>query len=271
VPFRTHRHHGLGLTFPNVRDWPTFICEACTVQAVLRRKLTGRDDWKLLCFERMHLINMAHYWAAGTHKLYQDHLKVIRNFEATLGFTILHPTPLLCPPAGPNIPVQWCQESYSLGQGSVGWRDGLSDLTLAFSTVPSLRSAVSQFGPLLPLRFLLPLTALPGRLFPSDKNIYTLLFGNSNELVICTCAHLLVVPGIPLKLSFGCSTAIAEGPGPKFPVGVFMVSFASRRLLLTKSSSTLGGAASAPGSPLTRSIVNGPFAIGSKSPFFVCK
>jgi hypothetical protein len=66
------------------------------------------------------------------------------QIEATFGFSILKPTPLLCPLAGPDIPVQWCQESYSLRQGSVRRWDG-SDLTLAFSTVRSMRSAVSQF------------------------------------------------------------------------------------------------------------------------------
>jgi hypothetical protein len=144
-PFTTRRKNGLGLTFPNVREWPTFICEACTVRAVLGRELTGPDDWKLLCFERMRVLDMAHYWADGTHKTYQDRLKVIRNFESAFGFSILQSTPLLSPPAGPDIPIQWCQESYSLRRGSERRQNGTSELTLAFSTVRSLRSAVSQF------------------------------------------------------------------------------------------------------------------------------
>jgi hypothetical protein len=93
----------------------------------------------------MRLIDMAHYWAAGTHTTYQDRLKVIRNFEGAFGFDILRPTRLLCPPAGPDIPIMWCQESYSLRRGSKRRQDASNDLTLAFSTVRSLRSAVSQF------------------------------------------------------------------------------------------------------------------------------
>jgi hypothetical protein len=93
----------------------------------------------------MRLIDMAHYWAKGTHTTYQDRLKVIRNFEGVFGFDILQPTRLLCPPAGPDIPIMWCQESYSLRKGSKRRQDGSNDLTLAFSTVRGLRSAVSQY------------------------------------------------------------------------------------------------------------------------------
>lgn len=50
-----------------------------------------------------------------------------------------------------------------------------------------------------------------------------------------------------------------------------MVSFARKKLLLTKSMNTLGGAVSTPASPLTRSIASGPFVIGSKSPCIVCE
>ena len=84
------------------------------MRAVIKRELTGLDDWKLLCLERMRLIDTAHYWAAGTHKTYQDRLKVIRNFESAFDFRILVATPLFRPPSGPEIPLMWCQESYSL-------------------------------------------------------------------------------------------------------------------------------------------------------------
>lgn len=145
APFTTRRKDGLGLSFPSVKDWPTFVCEACTVRAVLGRELTGANDWKLLCLERMRLIDMAHYWAAGTHNTYQDRLRVIRNFEAAFDFSILKPTFLLRPPAGPEIPLMWCQESYSLRRGAGRLQGALGDLTLAFSTIRSLWSAASQF------------------------------------------------------------------------------------------------------------------------------
>jgi hypothetical protein len=93
----------------------------------------------------MRLIDMAHYWADGTHTTYQDRLKIIRNFEASYGLSILRPTPLLCPPAGPEIPIMWCQESYSLRRGAARRQGESDDLTLAFSTIRSLRSAASQY------------------------------------------------------------------------------------------------------------------------------
>jgi len=115
------------------------------VRAVIQRELTGPDDWKLLCLERMRLIDMAHYWAIGTHKTYQDRLKIIRNFEGAFDFRILRPTFLTHPPAGPEIPLMWCQESYSLRRGAARRQSDAADLTLAFSTIRSLRSAASQY------------------------------------------------------------------------------------------------------------------------------
>ena len=118
------------------------------------------------------------------------------------------------------------------------------------STVLDGGLMLDQSGPPMLPRYLPPWMALHGCLSPSRKNIYTLhLFGNSNRPVTCTFARLLVVPGTPSKTSFGCYTAIDEGPGPMFPEGVFMVSFALRRLLLTRSMNTLGGTISAPARP----------------------
>jgi hypothetical protein len=53
------------------------------------------SDWQLLYLERMRLINIAHYWADGTHKTYQDQLRMIRNFESAFDFCCLRPTLLL--------------------------------------------------------------------------------------------------------------------------------------------------------------------------------
>jgi hypothetical protein len=98
-----------------------------------------------MAFERMRLIDMAHYWAKGTHTSYSAKLGIIRNFGANFGFQVLKPTPLPRPPAGPEIPLMWCQEAYSLRPGHSRRQDGQDDLTLAFSTVRSLRSAASQY------------------------------------------------------------------------------------------------------------------------------
>jgi hypothetical protein len=60
-----------GLCFPAISEWPNFMCSASTVGSgvVLDCKLTGGpDDWRILCLERMRLIDMAHYWSIGIHQ-----------------------------------------------------------------------------------------------------------------------------------------------------------------------------------------------------------
>jgi hypothetical protein len=75
--------------FPDILVWPSFVCEACTVRSVLDRELVGADDWRLMCFERMRLLDMAHCWAEGTHKVYQSKIRFLRRFEATFGVKVL--------------------------------------------------------------------------------------------------------------------------------------------------------------------------------------
>jgi hypothetical protein len=70
---------------------------------------------------------------------------IIKTFGHNYGFQILKPTPLVRPPSGPEIPLMWCQEAYSLRTGHSRRTDCEPGLPLAFSTVRSLRSAVSQF------------------------------------------------------------------------------------------------------------------------------
>jgi hypothetical protein len=144
-PFTTRRQGSLGLQFPAVREWGTFVCEACTVRGVSQRELTGSSDWHLLCFERMRLIDMAHYWSKRTHDTYQGKLRVIRTFEASYDTRVLRSTPLLCPPHGREIPLMWCQEAYSLRHSPSKRHEDPALSTLAFSTIRQLRSAASQF------------------------------------------------------------------------------------------------------------------------------
>jgi hypothetical protein len=143
-PFTTRRRKNAGLAFPAVKHWPNFVCEACTVRAVADRELTDSTDWKLLCYERMRVIDMAHNWAPGTHRQYQQKLGSVRRFELQHGIAILRPTPLPRPPSGPEIPLMWFQEAYSLRKSSRR-RDSIESLNVAFSTVRQFRSAVSQF------------------------------------------------------------------------------------------------------------------------------
>jgi hypothetical protein len=144
APFVTRRKDHAGLSFPKVTDWGTFVCEACTVRAVVRRELTDVNDWQLLALERMRLIDMAHHWSLGTHSTYQTKLRIIRNFEQRYGVHVLRSTPLKVPPSGPDIPLMWCQEAYGLRK-SPSKRHAGADLNLAFSTIRQLRSAASQF------------------------------------------------------------------------------------------------------------------------------
>lgn len=144
APFASRRRNQAGLTFPKVRHWGPFICEACTVRSVLGRELTGATDGHLLALERMRILDMAHSWSAGTHSTYQSKLGIIRHFEASFDLQILRPTTLLRPPGGADIPLMWCQEAYSLRR-STKRREAQGDLTLAFSTIRQLRSAASQF------------------------------------------------------------------------------------------------------------------------------
>ena len=143
-PFRTRRRHQAGLSFPSIKIWPNFICEACTVRAVLDRELTGEHDKVLLCLERVRLLDLAHSWSPGTHRTYQHKLQLAARFDETFGTTILRPSPLPHPPRGPEIPAMWLQESQSL-QPSSRRRDLDGTLYLSFSTIRHIRSAVSYF------------------------------------------------------------------------------------------------------------------------------
>ena len=109
------------------------------------RELTGPSDWKLLCFERMRILDMVHYWALGTHGKYQGKLTAISQFETEydLHQRILRPTPLLRPPAGADIGLMWMMESYSLRTTPLRGTDEMQLLSNA--TVRQLRSATSQY------------------------------------------------------------------------------------------------------------------------------
>jgi hypothetical protein len=144
-PFTTRRQGSSGLQFPAVREWGTFVCEACTVRAISQRELTGPDDWHLMCFECMPLIDMAHYWLTRTHQTYQGKLQVIQAFESDYNICVLRPTPLLRPPNGCKIPLMWCQEAYSLRHSRNTRNEDPEMSTLAFSTIRQLRSAALQF------------------------------------------------------------------------------------------------------------------------------
>ena len=139
-PFTTRRQKDGGLSFPSsVSVWPTFICEACTVRTVLGRELSLATDVRLVCLERMRLLDLFHGWASSTHSLYQSKLRQIRQFEQRHSLIILPRDGPAVPPATPDIPLAWCQEALLIPV------DPSSSSTVSYNTARQLRSAASQY------------------------------------------------------------------------------------------------------------------------------
>jgi hypothetical protein len=134
VPFTSRRRNSGSLVLPDISVWPTFVCKACTVRAVLNRELTGPEDWKLLCFERKHLLDMAHSWAEGTHKLYQGKIHFLQWFGQRFGLQVLMKHPITKPPISNEIPLTWAQLSYSLQMGRHKSSDG-ECMTLTYGPI----------------------------------------------------------------------------------------------------------------------------------------
>jgi len=89
-PFHTRHSHQRGLIFPSVSLWPNFVCEGCTVLAILDRELHGKADFVLLILERMRMIDVAHKWAPKTHIRYQGKLRFLQRFQSRFpGLSIL--------------------------------------------------------------------------------------------------------------------------------------------------------------------------------------
>jgi hypothetical protein len=145
-PFTTRLKIRAGLYFSGkIRTLTSFICEACTVRAVLQRELRlNGSDLALVALERARLVDMLNSWSDNTHSQYQGHLRYVAKFEHDFGVTILETTPLVCPPHPPSIPTMWAQQRYAL-QPSPSTRAHRAGENLAFGTVRQMRSAVSMF------------------------------------------------------------------------------------------------------------------------------
>jgi hypothetical protein len=147
LPFTTRLRKHSGLKFPaQIRDWPHFICEACTVRSVTGRELVPTyKDKALLMLERMRMIDLVSHWADGTHQSYQGKIRVLREFESTFQIPMLTTTPMIYPPNGLSIPLMWAQERYSLQPSTWKRSSNTSSGTVAYVTIRGLRSAASQF------------------------------------------------------------------------------------------------------------------------------
>jgi len=149
-----------------VHTWPIFICEACTVRAVLGRELHGIRDWQLLCLERMRILDVAHAWSPGTHANYQSKFRILQNFSTAFGVSILTSPKLTTPPTPTEIPLMWAHEFYSLQRSRAGRNRSLplpEQPGTSFGTVRQLRSALAQY------EALTLLLSHPGRTI-SDRN-----------------------------------------------------------------------------------------------------
>ena len=131
-----------------MKEFPNFICEACTVRTALDRELLCQPtDIALLMLERMRLIDVVHAWSKGTHKQYQVRLNQLRKFEGTFGIQVLKETHLDAPPSSTAIAIMWAQQRYAIQPTQ--WRSTVSTSTetvnVKYSTVRSLRSAAAQY------------------------------------------------------------------------------------------------------------------------------
>ena len=115
----------------------------CVVRAIVDRELHRVDDWKLLAFERMRQIDVAHSWSSGTHETYQSKLRRVHNFASLHGIGLLAPPSLTAPPRDPCIPLMWAMEHYSLAPTTKSHKEDIHG-TVNWNTIRHLRSAMSQ-------------------------------------------------------------------------------------------------------------------------------
>jgi hypothetical protein len=147
IPFQSRLPKGGGLCLPTtIKEWPHFICEACTVRAVQERELSwGAADTALVLLERMRVIDMAHNWALGTHKSYQSKNRILRDFEVSFRLPLLRPTLLKHQPNSLSIPLMWAQERHSLHPARWKRYSNSPSSAVVLGSIRGLRSAAAQF------------------------------------------------------------------------------------------------------------------------------
>jgi hypothetical protein len=140
-PFKTRLVRStLGLQYPPAMTYFPFICEACTVRAVLGRELTWTSgDIQLLMLEPMRLIDMAHAWASSTLQGTARYLGRLSNFGQKYGIDLFPKAPTTQPPRSAFIPLLWGVLEYTL-QTSRKTGEGIK-----YNTVRSLKSAASAY------------------------------------------------------------------------------------------------------------------------------
>jgi hypothetical protein len=181
IPFVTRLPNNKGLVLPPLRDFPGFICEACTVRSVLNRELgKGPKDYALLMLERMRIFDTVNSLAIGTHKAYQQKHTYLRDFEKEFSTAILTCTPIDRPPAPKSISLMWAQQRFSLKVSKWSRRKkGVDEeARVTYATGRALRSAASLFHKLDLM------TAFPGQVYldPNRRVLVSNLVSPTDDL-----------------------------------------------------------------------------------------
>ena len=143
-PFTSRREKEAGLSLPPIRYWPCFVCELCTVRAVLQRELGHPGDRWLLQLERVRILDSLHNWAQSTTRNYQTKLGMLHAFEQSHpGLQIMVPSDFKTPARGSEIGLMWAMLHASVQP--LKFRGRSAKTTPVFGTVRSIRSAASQF------------------------------------------------------------------------------------------------------------------------------
>jgi hypothetical protein len=117
-----------------------FICEACTIHAILGWELTWiPGDLQLLMLEWIRLIDMAHDWAPSTLQGMTRHLGWLENVGRKYGIEPFHAAPITQPLRSALSPLLWGVFEYSL-QTSRKTEEGIK-----YNTAWSLQSAASSY------------------------------------------------------------------------------------------------------------------------------
>ena len=136
-PFTCRRRTEGGLHFPHMKNWPLFICECCTVRAVVGRELGGSGDLRLLAYERMRILDLANSWTVNTYSAYGTKLSFLNQFEAAhAGMRILARPSLDRPPTHESVALAWAELEYSLRDSPKEGKDQVS-----YNTIRQIRSA----------------------------------------------------------------------------------------------------------------------------------
>ena len=120
LPFASRSHPGQSLSLPPLEVWPNFVCELCTVRAVLQQELGHPGDRWLLQLERVCIIDTFHHWSDGSLKAHQGSLRKVLRFERNHpGLHLLSQPTLEAPP--PPWPGHWPHVGPAAHQRTVGF------------------------------------------------------------------------------------------------------------------------------------------------------